>query len=61
MQTKYETEKKSAEIELLKSENEISKLRSSRRLSLIIGLITALLVIVFVSFVFYSQKSLFYI
>lgn len=56
MQTKYETEKKSAEIELLKSENEISKLRSARRLSLIIGLITALLVIIFLSFVFYSQK-----
>jgi adenylate cyclase len=57
MQTKYETEKKTAEIELLKSENEISKLLAMRRLGFIVGMGGALLVIVFVSFVFYSQKK----
>ncbi|MFZ4796706.1 MAG: adenylate/guanylate cyclase domain-containing protein [Bacteroidia bacterium] len=57
MQTKYETEKKSAEIELLKIENEVSKLLALRRLGISLGLGSALLVIVFVSFVFYTQKK----
>lgn len=57
MEQKYEAEKKNTEIVLLKSENEIANLQSSRRLGISFGLGGALLGIVFVTLVFYSQNK----
>ncbi len=57
MEQKYESEKKMNEIALLKSENEIEKLQSSRRLGISIGLGTAMLVFIFVTIIFYSQNK----
>lgn len=55
MQTKYETELKTQEIDLLQRENDIAKLKASRSIGINFGLGGALLGIVFVAFAFYSQ------
>ena len=57
MEQKYESKKKSDEIALLKSENEVANLQASRRLSLIIGLGGALFTFIVVAYAFYVQNK----
>lgn len=57
MQTKYETNLKEREIDLLQRENDITKLKASRSLGINFGLGGALLGIVFVAYAFYSQNK----
>lgn len=57
MQTKYETELKTREIDVLQRENDIARLKASRSLGINFGLGGALLGIVFVAFAFYSQSK----
>lgn len=57
MQTKYETELKTREIDVLQRENDIATLKASRSLGINFGLGGALLGIVFVAFAFYSQSK----
>lgn len=56
MQTKYETEKKNNEIVILTREKQIEKLNASRSLGITFGLGGALIGIITLAFVFYSQK-----
>lgn len=55
MQTKYETELKTQEIDLLQQQNELANIKTSRSLGINIGLASTLLGILFVTFAFYSQ------
>ncbi len=55
MEQKYESVKKTSEIAILKSQNEIATLQSSRRLGISIGLAFILLTFIIVSIVFYKQ------
>lgn len=57
MQTKYETELKSTQIKVLQRENDITKLKASRSLTVNIALGIALVAIIFVAFAFYSQSK----
>lgn len=57
MQTKYETEIKTQEIDLLQRESELSKIKASRSLGINVGLTSALLGILFVTYAFYSQSK----
>lgn len=57
MEQKYESEKKNSTIKLLKSKNEIAALQAARNLAVIIGLGIALLGIVLIAYLFYSQSN----
>jgi class 3 adenylate cyclase/tetratricopeptide (TPR) repeat protein len=57
METKYETELKTQEIDLLHQQNELSRIKASRSLGINVGLASALLGILFVTYAFYSQSK----
>jgi adenylate cyclase len=57
METKYETEIKTQEIDLLHQQKELSQIKASRSLGINIGLASALLGILFVTFAFYNQSK----
>jgi len=57
MQTKYETELKTQEIGLLQRENELARIKASRSLGINVGLASALLGILFVTYAFYHQNK----
>jgi adenylate cyclase len=57
METKYETELKTNEINLLQQQNEIASIKASRSLGINIGLASALLGILFVTYAFYNQSK----
>jgi adenylate cyclase len=57
MQTKYETALKTQEIDLLQGEKELARLNASRSLGINVGLASALLGILFVTFAFYHQSK----
>jgi adenylate cyclase len=57
MEQKYESEKMNSTIKLLKSKNEIAALQAARNLAVIIGLGIALLGIVLIAYLFYSQSN----
>lgn len=52
----YETSKKEQEIEVLKNQQEIEKLKANQRLAITYGLGIALIVLIFLAFVFYRQN-----
>lgn len=57
MEQKYESEKKSSEIALLKGENEIANLKSSKRLVLSISLAGGMLALLILAFILYRQRE----
>jgi class 3 adenylate cyclase len=57
MEQKYESEKKSSEIALLKGEYEIANLKSSKRLVLSISLASGMLALLIVAFILYRQRE----
>ncbi len=57
MEQKYESVKKTSEIAILKSQNEIATLQSSRRLGISIGLAFILTTFIVVSVVFFKQNK----
>lgn len=57
LEFQYETEKKDKEISLLKTQQEVDKLRASRTLGISFGLGSALLGILFVAIAFYQQNK----
>lgn len=57
MQTKYETDLKNKEIEVLQQQGELANIKASRSLGINIGLSSALLGILFVTYAFYTQSK----
>lgn len=57
MQTKYETDLKNKEIEVLQQQGELANIKASRSLGINIGLSSALLGILFVAYAFYHQSK----
>lgn len=57
METKYETELKTQQIDLLNQQNELASIKASRSFGINIGLASALLAILFITYSFYSQSK----
>ncbi|TAE83713.1 MAG: hypothetical protein EAY81_08310 [Bacteroidetes bacterium] len=56
-QKKYETAIKTKEIDMLQKQNELAKIKASRSLGINVGLASALLGILFVTYAFYNQSK----